>query len=222
MTPDATPFRDAAGRALSDYPRPSVAVDTAVLTLHEGRLSVVLVGGDGQPGLPGTFLHEGETLADAVLRSLREKAGIEGLAPRQLQVFDGFGRDSRGWVLSVAHRVVVSERMLRLDGAHARVTPLDEALSRPLAYDHSEIIRLAVESLRSDYRDSPDPGRLNAEPFTLRELQTVHEAVAGTELPRDAFRRAMEPRLRETGELSIGTRGKPARLFRHPETTTQH
>lgn len=215
MSPTSQPHRDSSGRALTDYPRPSVAVDTAVLTVTEGGIAVVLVESEGDAALPGTFLHESETLADAVLRSLREKAGIEGLAPRQLHVFDRPGRDSRGWVLSVAHRVVVPERMLRLDGAHARVTPLAEALARPLAYDHDEIIRRAVESLRSGYRDSPDPERLLAEPFTLRELQQVHEAVAGARQPRDAFRRAMEPRLRATGELTSGTRGKPARLFRH-------
>ena len=37
---------------------------------------------------PGTFLHEGETLADAVDRSLRDKANVRGLHPRQLHVFD--------------------------------------------------------------------------------------------------------------------------------------
>ena len=221
MSPTSEPYRDSSGRALTDYPRPSVAVDTAVLTVRAGGIAVVLVESEGDAALPGTFLHESEALADAVLRSLREKAGIEGLAPRQLHVFDRPGRDSRGWVLSVAHRVVVPERMLRLDDAHARVTPLAEALARPLAYDHDEIIRRAVESLRSDYRDSPDPERLMAEPFTLRELQQVHEAVAGARLPRDAFRRAMEPRLRATGELTSGTRGKPARLFRHPADTAR-
>ena len=38
--------------------------------------------------LPGTFLHEGETLAEAVDRSLRDKANVRGLHPRQLHVFD--------------------------------------------------------------------------------------------------------------------------------------
>ena len=210
-------YRDDSGRALTDYPQPSVAVDTAVLTVTGDELGVVLVSGGAGPALPGTFLHASETLADAVLRSLRDKAGLEGLAPRQLHVFDRPDRDSRGWVLSVAHRVVVPDRMLTLRNPAASVVPLERALAQPLAYDHAEIIRLAVRSLRDDYADSPDPEHLLAEPFTLRELQRVHEAVAGAPVPRDAFRRAMEPRLRETGELARGGRGKPARLFRHLE-----
>ena len=38
--------------------------------------------------LPGTFLHEGETPAQAAERSLRDRAGVHGLRPRQLHVFD--------------------------------------------------------------------------------------------------------------------------------------
>ena len=70
-------IRDASGRTLEDYPRPSVAVDTAVLTYTpEGGMAVVLVDPE-RWRLPGTFLHPGETLADAVQRSLVDKAGIE-------------------------------------------------------------------------------------------------------------------------------------------------
>jgi ADP-ribose pyrophosphatase YjhB (NUDIX family) len=83
------PHRDATGRSLADYPRPSVAVDTAVLTVPDGAdaLHVLLVrrAGSHEHGewaLPGTFLHPGETLADAVLRSLPDKAGVKGLAVR--------------------------------------------------------------------------------------------------------------------------------------------
>src|SRR5215469_6518494 len=105
-------YRDSSGRTLADYPRPSVAVDTALLTVLPGEkhLSVLQVQRPEPPGwaLPGTFLREGERLIDAVRRSLQDKAGVEGMSPRQLQVFDDPHRDSRGWVLSVAHVDVVT------------------------------------------------------------------------------------------------------------------
>lgn len=41
MTDD---YRDSSGRALADYPRPSVAVDTALLTVVDGTLSVLQCG----------------------------------------------------------------------------------------------------------------------------------------------------------------------------------
>lgn len=204
-----TSYRDSSRRLLTDYPRPSVAVDTAVLTVHGGTLCVVLVQNQAGWRLPGTFVHEGETLADAVLRSLRDKAGIEGLRPRQLHVFDALGRDDRGWVMSVAHLVVVPEESV----VGVELTPVDAA--HDLVYDHAEIIRMAVATLRADYREFADPERLLGSGFTLLELLRLHEAIAGERLSKDTFRRRMLGQLDETDAIQAGVVGKPARVFRH-------
>ena len=207
-----TEYRDSHDHKLADYPHPSVAVDTAVLTVPDGgALSVLVVRtGDGWR-LPGTFLHEGEHLADAVLRSLQVKAGVTGLSPRQLHVFDDPHRDDRGWVLSVAHLDAVPASRLAINEQIARLVSVTGVPALP--YGHGEIIELAVSTLRADYVERPDPAGLIFEPFTLRDLQLLHEGVAGVPLPRDTFRRAMEPLLRATGETVQGVVGKPARLF---------
>jgi 8-oxo-dGTP diphosphatase len=209
-------YRDSIGRSLSDYPRPSVAVDTAVLTVDTALGLVVLEvrrpTGTGW-ALPGTFLYEGETLADAVDRSLRMKANVRGLHPRQLHVFDDPDRDDRGWVLSVAHvEVVRPEQLAARSTDTTRLVPV-HAPGR-LPYDHVDIVALAVDHVRSHYADKPDPDRLLGDEFTLRELRLAHEAIAGRALQRDTFRRAMEPHLLATGRTAIGTRGRPAEMFR--------
>lgn len=199
---------------LDQYPRPSVAVDTAVLTVTSaGELAVLLLPAEPRGGmpvrLPGTFLHEGELLADAVLRSLRSKAGVGGLAPRQLHVFDAVDRDDRGRVLSVAHVDVVRFSDLPPGALIARVADLP-----PLAFDHDRIVAFAVEHVRVEYREAPDPRGLLDVPFTLSRLRTVHEAVLGERLLPDTFRRAMLPKLVATGEMERSGRGRPAELFR--------
>jgi ADP-ribose pyrophosphatase YjhB (NUDIX family) len=215
-------YRDTSGKALTDYPRPSVAVDTAVLTVSpDHQLSVLLVRRSGAHKrgawqLPGTFLHPGETLAEAALRALADKAGISGLDPIQLAVFDDPRRDDRGWVLSVAHLDVVPwDRVAsagQSPGAPMHVAPLSDA--HDLAFDHDRIVDLAVTRLRSEYDSSPDPRELLDEPFTLLQVQRLHEAVTGERLPKDSFRRRMEPQLVPTGDVLEGVVGKPARLFR--------
>jgi 8-oxo-dGTP diphosphatase len=217
------PYRDGAGKTLDDYPRPSVAVDAALLTVVPGEecLSVLQVqraeGPDGNPpagwGLPGTFLHEGELLLDAVQRCLREKAGVDGTRPRQLHVFDKPDRDDRGWVLSVAHMDVVRPELLsgRIK-EKTRIVPADDLGILP--YDHTEIIRQAVQTVRASYQLAPDPERLLAEPFTILQLRLTHEAVVGRPFQRDTFRRLMEPQLVGTGRTTAGARGRPAELFR--------
>ncbi len=212
---DENAHRDSSGRSLTDYPRPSVAVDTAVLTIGAGQdLMVLQVPRAGARGwaLPGTFLRPGEVLADAVNRSLAEKAGVHELRPRQLHVFDALGRDDRGWVLSVAHVAIVAPEALADRFDTTRLVPVT-APGR-LAYDHREIIALAVEEVRARYAATPDPDRLLGDSFTLRDLRLVHEAILGQELQRDTFRRAMEPHLEATGDRVAAGRGRPAELFR--------
>lgn len=52
--------------------------------------------------------------------------------------------------------------------------------------------------------------------FTLRELQVVHEYVAGHQLRRAVFRRAMDSHIAGTGTVqeNTETRGRPAEYYR--------
>lgn len=204
-----------------DFPRPTVAVDTALLTIEPERgLVVVELARDdtGKWALPGTFLRERETLAEAVERCLETKLGVRGVRPQQLRVFDDPYRDDRDWVLTVAHVAVVRPEQLDTLGSGSAVETRTMPVNRPgeLAWDHSKIVKLAKEHVRARYEAEPDPDRLLGPRFTFSELQRVHEAVAGEEFSsRFAFRRTMERHLVDTNDVDedTGTRGRPAKLF---------
>jgi len=70
------------------------------------------------------------------------------------------------------------------------------------------------EGSATRYADRPDPQRLLGPRFTIRDLHDIHEAVAGTALQKDTFRRAMEADLRGAGTLSSGTVSRPSQRFR--------
>lgn len=200
---------------LPHYPRPSVAVDTAVFTLDENfQLMVLQVRRASGPGwaLPGTFLHESETLARAVQRSLDTKANVQELHPRQLHVFDALDRDDRGWVLSVSHLAVVQAHQLESRSSDTRLMPVRTPGRLP--FDHAKIIEYAIDDMQPRYARAPDPDWLLGEEFTLLELRLAHEAVAGEELRRDAFRRKMVDKLDATDTMIVSGRGRPAELFR--------
>jgi 8-oxo-dGTP diphosphatase len=95
---------------------------------------------------------------------------------------------------------------------------VDEAVGLP--FDHDAIVTMARAALRDPYRDHPDPDRLLPSPFTLHELRALHEAVLCQALPKDTFRRHMQPQLRATTRYRQGVVGKPALLFGHPRTRT--
>ena len=178
------------GKRLSDYPRPSVEVNTAVLTVRiRGPLSVMQVRDQVECDwrLPGTFVYEGERLADAVLRSLRAKAGAVGLAPPQLHVFDEPTRDDRGWVLSVAHRDVMPAVMFASSSASAssagsRLVPVVEAAG--MLHGHDNILEFAVAQL---WATTGERLTHTAAAVAVYGVSGLHEAVLGERLLPDSF-----------------------------------
>ena len=148
-------------------------------------------------GPPGTFLHEGETLADAVDRSLRKKANVRGLHPRQLHVFDDPRRDDRGWVLSVAHvEVVQAERLESRFVETTRLVPVETLGGWSTTTSTSSRAR-STTSARTT-RTSLTPG-CSATSSPFESCGSCTRPLPDDGLQRDTFRRAMEPQLVATG-----------------------
>lgn len=199
---------------LSDFPRPNVAVDVAVLSVRptaRGAELVTLVQqrferprGDA---LPGRFIREGETIADTVTAVLRDKLRIRTSTKRKLRllrVFDEPGRDERGWTISIGHSLALpwSDAGLAAEGDWRPITSRGSARGTKLLFDHATILSEAVASMRSRYEIDPDPDRLLVGEFTLLDLRMLHEAVLGEALRKDTFNRRMRNLLKETGESS--------------------
>lgn len=202
-------WTDHGGKALTDYPRPSVAVDVAVLTVDETLKVLVIERPDGTSALPGTFLRPGERLADAARRALRDKASLSGIEFHQLAMLDDPGRDDRGWVLSMAHGSAVPVSEIP---AEARLTPVTGTAD--LAFDHATIVELAVDDLRARYSAAVDPARFLGDEFTVLDLRRLYEVVFDRRYPKDTFRRHLRHGLEPTGELRREGTGRPAEIYR--------
>ncbi|GJE53602.1 MULTISPECIES: NUDIX hydrolase [Methylobacterium] len=226
------------------YDRPALAVDLVLLGLHDGRPSVLLLQRAEHPhagrwALPGGFVALDETLDAAAERVLRDKAGLAGIQCEQLYTFGALDRDPRMRIVSVAYLALLPERAFgeALDGmpklsravidvpwtgeagGPVAVLPADGRMrGEPLAlaFDHAEILALAILRLRGKLDYSDVGFALLPEHFTLRQLQDVHEAILGTPLNKPAFRRRMLDRgwLAPTGSREAGTSFRPAELYR--------
>ena len=90
-----------------------------------------------------------------------------------------------------------------------------------LAFDHSDIINLAIDRLRGKLEYTDIAFNLLPEYFTLTELQKVYEAILGKTLIASNFRRDIKHKLDETDKISdqspIGkkTAFRPAKLFKY-------
>jgi 8-oxo-dGTP diphosphatase len=136
------------------YPRPALSVDCVVFGLEGESVEVLLIERRDPPhagawALPGGFVEEGETVEQAAARELAEETGLADVDLQQLHTFSAPDRDPRGWVVTVAHLGVVrrADHEVRAadDARSARWVPLDQA--RHLAFDHDEILRLALQRL---------------------------------------------------------------------------
>lgn len=221
--------------ALNDYDRPSVTIDLVLLTVFDGVLRALVMRRDSQGedtwALPGGFVRIADSLEATVERVLHDKARLPGAFVEQLYTFGAPDRDPRGRVISVAYyalapadRLVGSTRSaddlilaeLVTGGPGGLNAILPDGRAARLAFDHAEILALAVQRLRGKLDYTAVGLELLPELFTLRQLQEVHEAILGARVAKPAFRRKMLDRgfLRATGQFETGGAYRPAELYR--------
>jgi 8-oxo-dGTP diphosphatase len=159
-----------------------------------------------------------ETLDQAAARELQEETGLEGVFLEQLHAFSAVDRDPRERVVSVAYYALVPQHRHALqaasDAADARWFPVGSLPS--LAFDHAQIIRLAIDRLRHRLRSQPLGFDLLPRHFTLSLLQQLYEAVMGHELDKRNFRKKVlaYDLLIPLDRFQANVRHRAARLYR--------
>ena len=225
---------------VSQFERPSVAVDVALLSVRESTLYTLLLERSEHPfmgkwSLPGGFVRMHETLEDAARRLLDAKAGLRDVFLEQLFTFGNPKRDPRTRVIAVGYYALVDAHRFEAVAAKKKdlcvarvvvpwagetggsvelVRENGEALE--MAFDHDEILGMAVRRIRGKLDWSPIGFQLLGDTFTLLDLQRVHETVLGRPLNKDSFRRRMlaTGELEATGKTERDVDHRPAELYR--------
>lgn len=182
--------------------------------------------------LPGDFIRNDEDLQVAAERVLSELTGLENIFLRQFSVFGAPDRISKKrdleWlrattglaidrVVTIAYYSLIKidesrEELVRKNrGAWLALTSFSE-----LAFDHYEIVREALESLREKIKHEPVGFELLPKKFTLRQLQNLYEAILGKKLDNRNFRKKIlkSGYLLPLEEKQTEVAHKPARMFR--------
>ncbi|MFO0615109.1 MAG: NUDIX domain-containing protein [Polyangiaceae bacterium] len=179
-----------------EYPRAALAVDCVVFGVASRRLELLLIERGLEPfkgswALPGGFVRVDETLDEAAARELVEEAGVRVSYLEQLYSFGAIDRDPRERVISIAYYALVESSAhvprAETDARRASWFPVDALPT--LAFDHAEIVKVALERLRSKVRYRPIGFGLLPERFTLTQLQYVYEAILGRSLDKRNFRK---------------------------------
>ena len=163
------------------------------------------------------------------------RQGFPRVYVEQLYSFGDPGRDPRTRVITVAYFALVDRDRLPApcEGSGARavariIVPWEGETGGPvqivgndgsplaLAFDHADILGMAVKRIRGKLDYTPIGFQLLPETFTLRQLQDVHETVWGKPLNKDSFRRRIlaSGHLEATGDRQVDVEHRPAELYR--------
>ena len=205
------------------YPRAALAVDCVVFGFDESELKVLLIERALEPfkgswALPGGFVHVNETIDEAARRELEEEAGLTNVFLEQLYTFGSVDRDPRERIVSVAYFALVKlsdyNARAAADAADARWFPVSEAPK--LAFDHAEILAVALDRLKGKVHYQPIGFELLPPKFTLSQLQHLYEIILGAGLDKRNFRKKVLSfgLLVPLKETQMVGRHRPAQLFR--------
>ena len=128
------------------YLNPALAVDAAV----RRQDSILLVRRKYPPNpgswvLPGGFVDRDEDPEQAVIRELKEEAGLDGVNPKLLMVMGDPERDERKHVVSIVYELTVDSTQIPVggdDASDAKFWAIEDILSGKVAMasDHPEIV----------------------------------------------------------------------------------
>ena len=210
-----------------------LSVDGLILTVRQGRLTVLLSRRSnppnlGQWALPGRLVGLDESADTAVAHLLEEMLPGVSAYSEQLYTFTRPGRDPRGRVVTIAHLILLPWEALEETLQHPDVTlqPFSigtEAEGFPLtaedgtqlapgdlAFDHGWILTTGVTRLQGkiDYTDVGFHLLKDMQAFSLSELQTVFEAVLNQTLDASNFRRGILAKYESTGRITQTAQAK--------------
>lgn len=236
------------------YERPALTADCVLFTTIEDEkaerngklnLQVRLVKRTAEPekdkwALLGAFVPVEERIEDVMRTATLNKGGYDGFYAEQLFTFDTPGRDERWRVVSVAYlgiakmyqgitkkaedaywfdidfdESVVRQRILGLE------IPFDE-----LAFDHGDILKVALDRLRAKATYTDIALNFLDEPYRIKDIKRVMEAIMQKKC--DNIQRVFERYIekiedgRSSGEENSKAKmGRPAALYRK-KTKTKH
>lgn len=170
--------------------------------------------------IPGGFVLEEESLEEAVQRELQEETGIAVNYLEQLYTFGEPKRDPRQRIVSVAYYGLVKSSQYQVlkastDAANAQWFSIKKLPA--LAFDHKQILHIAIERLRAKIRYQPIGFELLDKKFPFSDLEKLYAALLDKEINRRNFSKKILSFdfLEETGELSKSEgKGRPSKMFR--------
>ncbi len=202
-----------------------VAVDAIVFGYSKEKgVSLLLIKRKYNPfkgawAIPGGFVLDSESLEDAVARELQEETGIKIDYLEQLYTFGAPKRDPRTRILSVAYFGLVNKTHFEKLKASTDAEDAEWFNFKhlpTLAFDHKQILEVAIERLRGKMVYQPIGFELLDKKFPFSDLENLYTTLLDRPIDRRNFRKKVMSLgiLEELNEKAKSTgAGRPGNLF---------
>ena len=188
---------------------PHVNIDCAIFGYQDHSLKILLSQIEGLNGLclPGGYIKRTETLDEAANRIVKEKTSITGLYLQQYKTFgdpdrikwneidiDKFSKNrpfkklKSSWLkdqtISIGYYAITDFSLVKPQpgflSASCEWYDIDKIPS--LLFDHDEMVKDALQTLRLQLYYHPIAEKLLPKKFTLTEIHAVYETILGKRL----------------------------------------
>jgi len=203
-----------------EYFQIGVSIDCVILGYEKGKLKVLLIECklkeyEGLWSLLGDILQPEEDIDEASYRILRDRTGLDDVFLEQVQTFGSVQRHPGGRVITVGYYSLINIRdhQLQLSDNLLHWHLVNEV--KQMAFDHKKILDTTICKLRSRIMEEPIIFNLLPKKFSLRELQSVYEAILGSKLDRRNFRKKifLTDWLIDLNEFESDVTHRPGKLY---------
>ena len=207
-------------KLVQSYPTVPLTVDCVIFGFDQNSLKVLTIKSDlpqfhDKLSLLGDTILSNENLDDAANRVLLERTGMQNVYLEQVHSFSQPNRHPGG-------RVVTTVYASLLNIQHHELKILENELSwhvvkeiKEMAFDHQLILETCHTWLQKRIQEHPLAFNLLPEKFSLRQLQSVYEAILNISLDRRNFRKKFASMgfLVDINEMETNVTHRPGKLY---------
>ena len=208
-------------RTHPEYFNIAISVDCVIFSYDKKKLKVLVFESDfkeyaGRLSLIGDLVQPEEDLEEASYRVLAERAGLQNVYMEQVHTFGQVNRHPTGRVITTAYYSLVDIKKHTLLPGEINLHWHDVDDISEMAFDHKIILDLCLQRLREKVMQHPVVFNLLPEKFSLRELQSLYEAVLGTGLDKRNFRKRIMLKnwLVDLNQMEEDVPHRPGKLYK--------
>ncbi|MBE6150307.1 MAG: NUDIX hydrolase [Firmicutes bacterium] len=206
------------------YKNQGIHVVSSIFTVDKGICKVLLIQRKNEPfkgkwALVGGALYNNETLEEGMLREIKEKTNISDIQLIPSKNYSKVDRSPVMRMIGISYIGIIDIKKANLitktlKTENAMWFSIDDIPE--LAYDYNEILKDAIDLLKTRIVSSDILRNLYPDGFTLPEIQKVYEAILDRELDRRNFRKKMLSLglIIDTNKTARFEGNKPAKLYK--------